>query len=85
MKPLYSARVIDLSAKDLVQVECLGCRHLRLFTANMLATADVKPDALINKLERRLRCRHCDQRGKVILTIVWHDAPTRPSVGIVGG
>jgi hypothetical protein len=65
-----------------VSVECLGCGHLRLFSAAMLLVMDrrrpVWADDLIAKLEDRVRCQRCDERGKVILTIVWHDAPTRP-------
>jgi hypothetical protein len=36
MKALYEARIEDLGERDLVQIECLGCRHLRLYSAPML-------------------------------------------------
>ena len=38
MVPLYAARIADLGAGDLVQIEC-ACGHVTLLTAQMLATA----------------------------------------------
>jgi hypothetical protein len=40
MAPLYAARIADLGAGDLVQIEC-ACGHVTLMTAPMLATASV--------------------------------------------
>jgi hypothetical protein len=76
MRPYYDARVEDLGAGDVVQVEC-ACSHIERLTGPMLLTAGVAPHQPIRDLERRLRCRECDAKGKVVVTINWHDALTR--------
>jgi hypothetical protein len=65
MRPLYDARVRDLGPDDRVLVECNACRHSELLTAAMLLTAGLPPHAVIVDLERRMRCRECDARGRV--------------------
>jgi hypothetical protein len=83
MKAMSEAKVEDLGERDLVQAECLGCRHLRLYSATMLlAMGRRRPVQAIDRiadLEDRFRCQRCDAKGKIILTIVWHDVPTRPA------
>jgi hypothetical protein len=37
----------------------------------MLATAGVTPEAKVLDLERRMRCRECDKRGEVVVSIRW--------------
>ena len=68
MVPLYAARVADLGPGDFVHVEC-GCGHTELLTATMLATAEVAPDHKVLDLERRLRCRECDELGRAVISI----------------
>lgn len=68
--PLYAARPSDLAPGDLVQVECGGGRD-ELLTPTMLRTAGVGPDDRIVGLAPRLRCRECDERGKVVVSIKW--------------
>ena len=70
MRALYEARLEDLRPGDLVQLECL-CGHTELLTATMLATAGVKPYETILDLQPKLRCRECDVRGRVVISIKW--------------
>jgi hypothetical protein len=76
MKAMYEARVEDLAAEDYLHVEC-ACGHIERLTGAMLLTAGVAPYQKIKGIERRLRCRECDAKGKVIVSIKWADAPTR--------
>jgi hypothetical protein len=70
MRPLYDARVSDLGPDDLVKVECV-CGHAELLTAAMLRTAGLPEHTVIVDLQRRMRCRECDERGKVVVSLVW--------------
>jgi hypothetical protein len=70
MKPLYAARLEDLGRGDLVHVECV-CGHSELLTASMLTTAGMRPHESIVDLQRRMRCRKCDERGKVVVSVKW--------------
>lgn len=70
VRPLYDCHVEDLGPDDLVQVEC-ACGHAELLTAAMLATAGVRPEAKVLDLGRRLWCRECDARGKVVVSVRW--------------
>jgi len=70
MWALYEAPAPDLGTEDLVKVECI-CGHRELLTAAMLATAGVKPFQNILDLEYKLRCRECDRRGRVVISIKW--------------
>jgi len=72
MKPFYAARVEDLGPGDHVLIEC-QCGHSERVTGSMFLTAGVKPFALIKDLDRRLRCRECDKKGKVVISIKWAD------------
>src|SRR3954470_10966442 len=63
MKPLYAAWLGDPGPGDLVEVECV-CGHSQALTASMLATAGMgKPYETSMELQRRLRCRECDERA----------------------
>lgn len=70
MKALFEARLEDLGPGDLVIVEC-ACGHTELLTASMLATAGAKPYEVLIGLQARMRCRECDERGKVVVSIRW--------------
>lgn len=63
--PLYAARITDLGPGDFPVVESL-CGHAERLTARMLATAGAGADDKIANLAPRLRCRECDDRGKVV-------------------
>ena len=60
----------DLGPGDFVQVEC-ACGHTERLTAAMLSTAGLKPDERVQGLERRMRCRECDEKGRAVISIRW--------------
>jgi hypothetical protein len=68
--PLYAARIADLGPGDLLVVECV-CGHAERLTARMLATGGAGAEDKIADLAPRLRCRECDDRGKVVMSIRW--------------
>ena len=70
MRPLYDARISDLGVGDFVKVEC-ACGHAELLTGKMLSTAGLPPYTVILDRRRRLRCRECDRRGHVDISIRW--------------
>jgi len=70
MRALYDARISDLGRGDVVLVEC-SCGRSEALTAAMLKTAGVVPDSKVLDLGRRLRCRECDERGRVVVSIRW--------------
>ena len=70
MRPLYDARLQDLGPGDLVKITC-ACSHTELLTASMLRTAGVREYQTIVDLKWKLRCRECDERGKVAISIEW--------------
>jgi hypothetical protein len=55
-----------------VKIEC-ACGHGETATAGMLSTAGVEELTLIRDLQRRFRCRVCDQKGRVDISIKWAD------------
>jgi hypothetical protein len=72
MRPLYAARLEDLGPGHYVEVECT-CGHTMLLTAQMLTTAGLPSYVNILSLQRRMRCRECDEKGKVSVSIKWSD------------
>jgi len=72
MKPLYAARLEDLGPGDFVKVECIACGHeLLIPPAGLLHGMRLPPITRVLDLEPRLRCRECDAKGKVIVTVRW--------------
>jgi hypothetical protein len=71
MRPFYDARVRDLGPGDIVLVDCARCDHSESLTALMLKTAGLAPHTVIKDLDRRMRCRECDARGHVLISIRW--------------
>jgi hypothetical protein len=69
MKPFYEARVEDLTLADRVRVEC-QCRRVALISVAGLGVPGYTP---VKELARRLRRDNCGERGKVDLTMVWHE------------
>ena len=57
-----------LGPSDFVHVEC-ACGHTERLTAAMLSTAGVGPDERVQGLERRMRCRECDEKGRAVISI----------------
>ena len=76
MQPLYAARIQDLGPGDFVKVECMACGHVELLSANKLRIKrlPLPPYTPVLDLERRLRCRECDARGKAVVVIQWAEA-----------
>ena len=70
MVPFYAARLEDLGSGDLLEIECV-CGHVDRLTAAMLATAGARIDDKLGDLAPRLRCRECDERGRVVVSIRW--------------
>lgn len=70
MVPLCAARVSDLGPDDRLHIEC-GCGHSEDLTASMLKTAGVAPDTKILDLQRRLKCKECRWKGRVVVSIKW--------------
>jgi hypothetical protein len=56
-----------------VKVECTACRHEELLPADRLRIKGLPlpPYTPVLDLERRLRCRECDARGKAMVSIKW--------------
>jgi hypothetical protein len=72
MVPLYAARIEDLGQGDFVKVECATCGHDELIPASaLLQGLRLPPTYRVLDLERRLRCRECDTRGKAVVTVRW--------------
>src|SRR5262249_55001126 len=73
MVPLYAARIEDLGPGDFVRVQCIACGHDELLTADQLRVKGLAlpPHMPLLDLEPRLRCRECDAKGKVIVSVKW--------------
>jgi hypothetical protein len=71
MRPLYDARISDLGPGDFVRVMCGACGHEALIHPTALSQLQFQPSDLILGLERRLRCRECDERGKAVVSVKW--------------
>ena len=54
MLPLYAARIEDLGAGDLVNVDCAACHHVALLTPEALLRVGLRPAAKILDLKGRL-------------------------------
>jgi hypothetical protein len=74
MKAIYETRVEDLTPADHLNGDC-RCGHSERLTGAMLVTAGVQPTEKLMDTERRLRCRECDAKEHVFVTVYWHDAP----------
>ena len=73
MRPFYDARVRNLGPGDLVIVECTRCDHSESLTGLMLKTAGLPPHEAIKDLDRKMRCRECNARGHLSISIRWAD------------
>ncbi len=73
MVPLYSARITDLGPDDFVRVECTACGHEELLPPDRLRIKGLAlpPYTPVLDLERKLRCRECDARGKAAVSVKW--------------
>lgn len=72
MVPLYNARVRDLGPGDCVKVVCYSCGHETLIPPNVLRDGlHLAPHMSVLDLERKLRCRECDAKGKALVSVRW--------------
>ena len=71
MVPLYAARIEDLGPSDFVRVECIACGHMLIPPSSLLHGLRLPPYTPVLDLERRLRCRECDAKGKAVVSIRW--------------
>jgi RNase P subunit RPR2 len=71
MKAMFEVRIDDLGPGDFVSVECLACGHSERLTGAMFKTAGVADYMRITTLSQRFRCRECDAKGRVDVTIRW--------------
>jgi hypothetical protein len=71
LKALFEARVEDLGPGDFVIVECRCGHSLPIAASTLLHGLRLQPYERIMDLERRLRCRECDQRGTAVVSIKW--------------
>ena len=70
MRGLWECRLEDIGQYDRVKVEC-ACGHLQLLGADYFKAGKLPGYQRIVELERRMRCRECDERGKVMVSIKW--------------
>jgi hypothetical protein len=74
MRSLYDARIQDLGPGDCIRVECAACGHDVLIpSSGLLQGLRLPPYTPVLDLERRFRCRECDAKGKVVVSIKWAD------------
>jgi hypothetical protein len=75
MVPLYAARIQDLGPGDFVKAECVACGHAELLVSDQLRIKGLllPPHTPVLDLEPRLRCRGCDARGRVMVSVRWAD------------
>jgi hypothetical protein len=72
MRPLYDARIEDLGDGDFLRVECTMCGHDELIPRVGLVVGLRLPASMrVLDLQSRFRCRECDRRGSVALSIKW--------------
>jgi hypothetical protein len=71
VKALFEARLSDLGPRDFLKVECAACGHAELLATDQLRIRGIAlpPDTPVLDLERRLRCRECDARGKAVVSV----------------
>ena len=73
MRALYEARIGDLGPGDFVKVECV-CGHSELIPHSGLQQGVRLPPFMpVLDLQYRLRCRECDGRAEVVVSIKWAD------------
>ena len=61
----------DLAPGDFVRVECIACGHMLIPPSSLLHGLRLPPYTPVLDLERRLRCRECDAKGKAVVSIRW--------------
>ena len=70
MVPYTVALLSDLGAGDFLTVKCAACEHEGVL-AGIDALRRRAGNIRVADLAPLLRCRECDQKGKVIINIKW--------------
>lgn len=74
MRPLYDARIEDLGPGDFVRVECVACGHDETIPrSGLLVGLRLPAHMRVLDLQSQFRCRECDRRGSVSISIKWAD------------
>jgi hypothetical protein len=66
-------RIEDLGPEDFVKVECVCGHDMLIPPSGLLQGLRLPPYTPVLDLESRFRCRECDRRGKVVVSIKWGD------------
>jgi hypothetical protein len=71
MVPLYAARIEDLGPGDYIRVQGTACGHDELLMSDQLRIKGVSlpPYTPVLDLERLVRCRKCDAKGKAVVSV----------------
>ena len=71
IKPLYAARLEDLGPGDFVRVGCV-CGHEALLPGSgLIQGMKLPPYFSVLDLAPKMRCRECDAKGRVDVSIQW--------------
>lgn len=71
MKPFYAARLEDLGPGDFVRVECV-CGHEELLQPiGFIQGMKLPSYTRVADLASKMRCRECDRKGKVSVSVRW--------------
>ena len=74
MRPLCDARIEDPGAGDFLRAELLACGHDEMIPRIGLVVGLRFPASMkVLDLQSRFRCRECDRRARVALSIKWAD------------
>jgi hypothetical protein len=68
MRALWECRLEHIGPNDRVKIECACGREMLL---SLDAFSGLPSNTRIMDLPRRLRCDHCGEKGKVIVSVVW--------------
>lgn len=73
MRPLYDVGIRDLGTCDFVNVECICGRSELIPSTGLQQGIRLPPFMPVLDLQYRFRCRECDRRGRVVVSIGWGD------------
>ena len=71
MRPLYDAGIEDLGDGDFLRVECVACDDELIPRIGLVVGLRLPASMKVLDLQNRFRCRECDRRGSVALSIKW--------------
>jgi hypothetical protein len=74
MRALFECRLEHIGRFDRVKVEC-GCGREVLLSLD--AFAGLPSNTRVIDLTRRLRCDHCGEKGRVMVSVIWADYAAR--------